>query len=192
MTVPADSLTPTTAAPEDSGSAPIDETAMISRGGLVIRRFLRKKGGLLGLAVLIILIFMAFVGPYFTHWKYTDLDFESFLKGPSTQSLVRHRPDRQGSLRGDDARRAEVDPHRPAGRVARNRHRRHRGRRSGLLRRLGRSHPHVDRRSAARRAGRSSSSRSSRATSRATGRCSSCCSACSCGRSRRASCAGRR
>ena len=28
---------------------------------------------------------MAFVGPYFTHWKYTDLDFESFLKGPSSQ-----------------------------------------------------------------------------------------------------------
>jgi peptide/nickel transport system permease protein len=83
MTVPADSLTPTTAAPEDSGSAPIDETAMVTRGGLVFRRFLRKKGGLLGLAVLIILIFMAFVGPYFTHWKYTDLDFESFLKGPS-------------------------------------------------------------------------------------------------------------
>ncbi len=83
MTISADSLLPSAGAP-DSDAVPLDETALPGRGRLVLRRFLRRKQGVLGLVVVVLLIFMAFVGPYFTHWKYTDHDFSSFLTSPDS------------------------------------------------------------------------------------------------------------
>lgn len=92
MTTPSDALLePDASAPSASsgtvsvGSVGVlDETAIPSRARIVWQRFRRKKRGLIGLAVLLLLIFFAFVGPYFTHWKYTDLDFNAFLTGPSS------------------------------------------------------------------------------------------------------------
>jgi peptide/nickel transport system permease protein len=83
MTISADSLLPSAGAP-DSDAAALDETALPGRGRLVLRRFLRRKQGVLGLVVVVLLIFMAFVGPYFTHWSYTDHDFTSFLTAPDS------------------------------------------------------------------------------------------------------------
>jgi peptide/nickel transport system permease protein len=86
MTTPADSLLPsTTASPAETEPTSLDETALPGRGRLVLRRFLHQKQGLIGLAGLILLILLAFVGPYFTHWTYTDHDFENFLTGPSSK-----------------------------------------------------------------------------------------------------------
>jgi len=46
----------------------------VSRGRLVLRRFLRRRLAVVGLIVVVLLFFMAFVGIHFTHWSYTDLD----------------------------------------------------------------------------------------------------------------------
>jgi peptide/nickel transport system permease protein len=85
MTSQADSLLPTGHSPdgEVEDTAALDETAIAGRGKLVLRRFLRQKHGLLGLAIVILLILAAFVGPYLTKWSYTDHDFENFLTAPS-------------------------------------------------------------------------------------------------------------
>jgi len=55
----------------------------ISRGRLVLRRFLRKKVALCGLVVLVLLAAFALIGPYLTKWDYQSTDYNSFLEGPS-------------------------------------------------------------------------------------------------------------
>jgi glutathione transport system permease protein len=86
MTTSADSLLPTTgSSAQGSDAAPLDETTLPGRGRLVLRGFLRRKRGVVGLTVVLLLVFMAFVGPYFTHWTYTDHDFASFLTSPSSR-----------------------------------------------------------------------------------------------------------
>jgi peptide/nickel transport system permease protein len=62
----------------------IDETTVPSRVGIVMRRFVRKPLAMFGLVMVCALVFLAFVGPYFTHWKYTDHDFLSFLVAPNS------------------------------------------------------------------------------------------------------------
>jgi peptide/nickel transport system permease protein len=62
----------------------LDETKVPSRAGIVFRRFLRKRLAMFGLVLVVGLVFLAFVGPYFTHWQYTDHDFESFLVAPNS------------------------------------------------------------------------------------------------------------
>jgi peptide/nickel transport system permease protein len=84
VTTPTESLLPTQSSVDDNDAPPIDETALPSRGRLVWGRFRRHPQGLVGLALVFLLILMAFVGPHLTHWKYTDHDFESFLSGPSS------------------------------------------------------------------------------------------------------------
>ncbi len=70
--------------PTDGQSEPgaaLDETSIQSRGRLVLRRFLRQKHGLVGMAIVLLLVLAAFVGPHFDKWAYTDHDFENFLHG---------------------------------------------------------------------------------------------------------------
>lgn len=55
----------------------------ISRGRLVLRRFLRRRLSVIGLGVLVFLFLLAFVGPYFSKWSYTSHDFNAFLEPPS-------------------------------------------------------------------------------------------------------------
>ncbi len=57
----------------------------VTRGRLVLRRFLRKKVAVSGLVVLLALIAFAFIGPYFSQWDYKSTDYNSFLQGPSTK-----------------------------------------------------------------------------------------------------------
>src|SRR5438876_71570 len=77
--------------PEPSSSEPeaITEVAegttkALSRGRLVRRRFLRRRSGVAGLIVLVLIFLLAYVGPYFTHWKFDDFDQNSVLAGPSS------------------------------------------------------------------------------------------------------------
>jgi len=65
------------------GSAIVDETRIPSRGIVVWRRFRKQKRALFGLALLLVLVFFAYVGPHFSKWTYTEHDFEAFLQGPS-------------------------------------------------------------------------------------------------------------
>jgi peptide/nickel transport system permease protein len=84
MAVPSDSLTQV--APQTEGEQPpLDETRIASRYGILFRRFRRRRLAMAGLVVIVLLFLLAFVGPYFTQWSYTDHDFNAFLEGPSTQ-----------------------------------------------------------------------------------------------------------
>ena len=64
--------------PEQEGT---DE--IISRGRLVLRRFLRRKLAVGGLVVLVGLFVLAFAGPHLTKWSYDSLDYDRQLQGPS-------------------------------------------------------------------------------------------------------------
>jgi peptide/nickel transport system permease protein len=56
---------------------------VLSRGRLILRRFLRQRSGVIAFGVLIAVFVMAFVGPYLTDWKYDEFDYDSILAGPS-------------------------------------------------------------------------------------------------------------
>src|SRR5262249_31633366 len=64
--------------------AGVDETRVPSRWGIVFARFRRRRLGVAGLVVLLLLFALAFLGPYLTKWSYTDRDFTAFLEGPSS------------------------------------------------------------------------------------------------------------
>lgn len=61
------------------------QVATVSRGRLVLRRFLRRRLAVVGLIVVLLLFFMAFVGIHLTHWSYTDLDPAYPYSPPSTR-----------------------------------------------------------------------------------------------------------
>jgi peptide/nickel transport system permease protein len=87
--VPGDQATathpPGAAAPAGTPGVPAEEIhESISRARLVLRRFLRRKVAVAGLAVLVFLMLFAFVGPHLTQWTYTDKDFNAFLERPSS------------------------------------------------------------------------------------------------------------
>jgi len=64
--------------PEQEGTEEV-----ISRGRLVLRRFLRRKLAVGGLIVLVGLFVLAFAGPHLTKWSYDSLDYDRQLQGPS-------------------------------------------------------------------------------------------------------------
>lgn len=47
----------------------------------MLARLLAAPGALVGLALVVLLFLLAFVGPYLTHWSYTDIDY-SALREP--------------------------------------------------------------------------------------------------------------
>ena len=59
-------------------------TASASRGRLVLRRFFRRRMAVVGLLVVLLLVFMAFVGPHLTQWNYTEFDVNNVYSPPST------------------------------------------------------------------------------------------------------------
>jgi peptide/nickel transport system permease protein len=84
MAVPSDSMTAVLSGDGAEGKAPIDETRVPGRWGIVLQRFLHKRLAVAGLASLGVLFVLAFLGPYLTRWSYTDHDFNAFLEGPSS------------------------------------------------------------------------------------------------------------
>jgi peptide/nickel transport system permease protein len=82
MAVPSDALTQVAPQTGDD-QPPLDETRIASRWGIVFQRFRRRRLAMFGLAVLVFLFLLAFVGPYLSQWEYTDHDFNAFLQGPS-------------------------------------------------------------------------------------------------------------
>ncbi|HYH52004.1 MAG TPA: ABC transporter permease [Acidimicrobiia bacterium] len=57
---------------------------VVTRGRLVLRRFLRRKAAVAGLVVLVSMFLMAFIGPHLTKWSFLDQDLANGLQGPST------------------------------------------------------------------------------------------------------------
>ncbi|GAA1977736.1 ABC transporter permease [Kitasatospora viridis] len=56
-----------------------------SRGRLVLARLLASKGVVVGGSIVLLLFLLAFVGPYLTHWRYTDIDYAAMRQPPSAQ-----------------------------------------------------------------------------------------------------------
>jgi peptide/nickel transport system permease protein len=74
-----------TGSPVDPAADPAPVEATPGRGRLVVRRFLRHKLGLLGLAVFVGLFALAYLGPLLSPWSVTDQDFTSLLLPPSPE-----------------------------------------------------------------------------------------------------------
>ena len=68
---------------EEAASVQAAESAGLSRGRLVLRRFLRRRLSVIGLGVLVLLFLLAFAGPHLSKWDYTSHDFNAFLQPPS-------------------------------------------------------------------------------------------------------------
>jgi peptide/nickel transport system permease protein len=70
------------------GGAPIDvpgaEAQGVTRGRLVVRRFLRNRLALTGLVTLVLLYALSIFSPYFAPWSYDEYDYTAFLQSPST------------------------------------------------------------------------------------------------------------
>lgn len=60
----------------------------LSRGRLTFRRFLRNRTAVLGALVIISLAIIAVIGPELFYWKFDDIDYDSFLKGPDSNHLL--------------------------------------------------------------------------------------------------------
>lgn len=59
------------------------ESKRLSRSQLILRRFLRNKSAVVGLALLVVFVFLALLGPYLSHWAYDEIDRQAYLKPPS-------------------------------------------------------------------------------------------------------------
>jgi peptide/nickel transport system permease protein len=77
----------------DTASAPseIEERdtrrTHVSRRRLYLRRFLRNRGAVVGLAVLALLVLFALFGSLLTTYTYTDVDFANLSSAPSAEHL---------------------------------------------------------------------------------------------------------
>ena len=85
MSIPSDALH-VVLEPEGSGDrAPLDETRAASRLGLIGHRFMQRRLAVVGLAIIVALFLLAFLGPHIGQWDYTDKDFEAFQAPPSAE-----------------------------------------------------------------------------------------------------------
>ncbi|MGW2600385.1 ABC transporter permease [Streptomyces klenkii] len=70
---------PPAAGPPAAAAAP----AARGRGRVALRRFAAGRNAVIGATVLLLLFLLAFVGPYFTHWSHTDIDYSALREAPS-------------------------------------------------------------------------------------------------------------
>jgi glutathione transport system permease protein len=66
----------------DATNQHVEGPESLTRGRLILKRFLRQKSGLAALLVLVLIFLLAYVGPYLTQWKYDDFDQASILASP--------------------------------------------------------------------------------------------------------------
>ena len=85
MSIPSDALNVIRDQEAGRGDAPLDETRAASRLGLIGRRFMQRRMAVFGLAAIVALFALAFLGPYLGQWDYTEHDFAAFQKGPSSE-----------------------------------------------------------------------------------------------------------
>ncbi|MGH4012648.1 MAG: ABC transporter permease [Pseudonocardiaceae bacterium] len=66
-------------------SAPVGAGTQPTRARLVLRRFLRSRKAVCGLAVIVLLFLFAYFGPLLTPWGYAEVDYDAYLKPPSAE-----------------------------------------------------------------------------------------------------------
>ncbi|WP_371479705.1 ABC transporter permease [Kitasatospora sp. NBC_00315] len=77
--------TPGTTGTTDGGAAaPAPAKARSSRSRLTMRRFVRNRLALVGLAVLVLLFLAAYLGPLFNKWTYEQHDYLAFTSPPTS------------------------------------------------------------------------------------------------------------
>lgn len=69
---------------EFDGKPPIDETKIPSRGLVVFKRLVKSPESAVGLALFVLLVLFAIIGPLFAQWNYAQTDDENFLSPPSS------------------------------------------------------------------------------------------------------------
>lgn len=62
--------------------APASDAAAMSRGRLVLRRFLRQRLAIGGFFSVMLLFACAYISPYLVTWQYNELDINAFLSAP--------------------------------------------------------------------------------------------------------------
>lgn len=77
-------VAPPTVDDPDATDQHVTANESITRGRLILKRFLRQKAGVLAVVVLVLIFLLAYLGPYLTHWKFDDFDQDNILTGPSS------------------------------------------------------------------------------------------------------------
>lgn len=60
----------------------------LSRGQLVLRRFLRNRTAVAGALLILTLAIVALIGPGLFYWKFDDIDYDAFLAPPDSNHLL--------------------------------------------------------------------------------------------------------
>ncbi|HEU0086457.1 MAG TPA: ABC transporter permease [Pseudonocardiaceae bacterium] len=71
--------------PDAVGGTPVRSDAQPTRAQLVLRRFLRSRKAVGGLAVIVLLFLLAYLGPLLTPWDYAAIDSNARLRPPSAE-----------------------------------------------------------------------------------------------------------
>jgi peptide/nickel transport system permease protein len=64
------------------------EPKRLTRGRLIVRRFLRNKTAVVGLAIIVAMVIIALIGPYLSSWTYDQVDRRAYLKPPSDRHIL--------------------------------------------------------------------------------------------------------
>ncbi len=83
-----DSLLETSDQPPVAEPTPMaGESKRLTRRQLILRRFLRNKTAVVGLAIIVGLVIIALIGPYLYNWTYDYVDRRAYLKPPSDRHI---------------------------------------------------------------------------------------------------------
>jgi len=80
-------VAPPSVAEPDATDQHVQDAKSLTRGRLILKRFLRQKSGLAALLVLVLIFLLAYLGPYLTHWKFDEFDQSNILGGPNGDHL---------------------------------------------------------------------------------------------------------
>ncbi len=78
------SVSLTQSTPDAVDGAPAGFAAQPTRARLVLRRFLRSRKAVCGLAAIVLLFLLAYLGPFLTPWGYAEIDNAAYLQPPSS------------------------------------------------------------------------------------------------------------
>jgi peptide/nickel transport system permease protein len=81
-----------------TAAAPAEPRKSRGRGSLVLRRFARNRLALIGVAIIVLLVFCAYILPFFLKWKYTQNDWMSLGTAPNASHLFGTTPSGQDLL----------------------------------------------------------------------------------------------
>lgn len=65
-----------------------ENTVAMRKSTIIVRRFMRNKTAVVGLAIFVVLVVFSWTGQFFTKWKKDDLDFININKPPSASHIL--------------------------------------------------------------------------------------------------------